>query len=134
LWIVSGIFHHLLPLAITSLAASLAVCCAAASQAVLPKGKTRAWSRPLIALLFFLQPIVRGWARYQGRLLPRSAPLAARQTLDSVALRDSRRSLTEVDYWSTVPLDRYRYLGELLHRLEEQGWLFKTDIGWSDFD
>ena len=134
LWILSGIFHHLLPLAITSLAASLAVCCAAASQAVLPKDKTRAWSRPLIALLFLLQPLVRGWARYQGRLLPRSAPLAARQTLDSVALRESRQALGQVDYWSPKPLERLVYVDEILRRLEQQGWIFKSDIGWSDYD
>jgi O-antigen biosynthesis protein len=134
LWVISGIFYPAIPLAITSTALSLAVCATAASQATLPKSKMRAWSRPLVALLFFLQPMVRGWARYQGRLLPRTAPLAARQTLDSIALRDSRLPLRQVDYWSTVPLDRLQYLARMLHRLEEQGWLFKSDIGWSDYD
>jgi GT2 family glycosyltransferase len=134
LWILSVISHHFLPLAVTSVMISLAVCAAAASQAALPRSKVRAWSRPLVALLFFLQPIVRGWARYQGRLLPRSAPLAARQTLDSVALRDSRQQLGQVDYWSTVPLDRLAYVADILRRLEQQGWLTKSDVGWSDYD
>jgi glycosyltransferase involved in cell wall biosynthesis len=134
LWILSGIFHHILPLAVTSMAVSVAVCAAAASQAALPRSKARPWSRPLVALLFFLQPIVRGWARYQGRLLPRSAPLAARQTLDSVALRESGQSLDQVDYWSPVPLDRFRYVADMLRRLDQQGWFFKSDIGWSDYD
>jgi hypothetical protein len=134
LWILSGIFHHILPLAITSVLISLTVCAAAASQAALPKFSVRPWSRPLVALLFFLQPIVRGWARYQGRLLPRSAPLAARQTLDSVALRESSLRLDEVDYWSAVPLDRLQYIAEILRRLDLQGWLSKSDIGWSDYD
>lgn len=134
LWILSGIFRHLLPLAVASLAVSLGVCVAAASQASLPRAKARPWSRPLVALLFLLQPIVRGWARYQGRLLPCPAPLAARQTLDSVALRESGRSLDHLDYWSAVPLDRLRYVSDILRRLDQQGWLFKSDIGWSDYD
>jgi hypothetical protein len=134
LWIVSGIFHYVLPLAVTSIGVSLAVCAAAASQAALPKSKMRPWSRPLVALLFLLQPIVRGWARYQGRLLPHTAPLAARQTLDSVAMRDSRVSLAQVDYWSPVPLDRLVFAGDVLRRLEQQGWPIRSDIGWSDYD
>src|SRR6266478_3160037 len=100
LWILSITFHHLLPLAITSLLISVGVCAAAGAQAALPKNKTRWWSRPLVALLFFMQPIVRGWARYQGRLNLRPTPLAAQQTLDSIALRQSKLPLNEVQYWS----------------------------------
>ena len=77
LWVLSVTFHPLLPLAITSLLISLGVCVAAGAQAALPRKKTRWWSRPLVALLFFLQPIVRGWARYQGRLLVRPTPAGA---------------------------------------------------------
>jgi hypothetical protein len=134
LWILSVVVHYILPLAITSSVVSLAICVTAASQAALPKSKVRPWSRPLVALLFFLQPIVRGWARYQGRLLPRATPPAARQTLDSVALRDSRQSLDQADYWSALPLDRLKFVAEILRRLDQQGWLFKSDIGWSDYD
>jgi len=134
LWILSVIFHHLFPLAVTSLAVSLGVCVAAGYQAALPRSKTRPWSRPLVALLFFLQPILRGWARYQGRLLPPSAWSAARQTLDSVALQESTQHLNQADYWSQTPLNRLAYVAEILRRMEQQGWLAKSDIGWSDFD
>jgi len=68
LWLLSLTFHYLLPLAVTSLGISLGVCIAAGAQADLPKNKRHWWSRPLVAMLFFLQPIVRGWARYRGRL------------------------------------------------------------------
>jgi hypothetical protein len=34
----------------------------------LPASKRRFWSRPLAALLFFLQPVVRGRARFKCRL------------------------------------------------------------------
>ena len=134
LWIISGVFYHALPLAITSTALSLAVCAMAGSQATLPRAKVRPWSRPLVALLFFLQPIVRGWARHQGRVLPQTAPANARQTLDSIALLHSGKPLDQVDYWSAAPLDRLTYVKEFLLRLEASGRLFKADIGWSDYD
>jgi O-antigen biosynthesis protein len=134
LWILSATFHLLLPLAITSLTVSVAVCVAAAAQAALPKAKTRPWSRPLVALLFFLQPIVRGWSRYRGRLVLEPAPLAAAHTLDSVALRESKLALKEVDYWSDGRIDRLAFVGEVLRRLDQQGWPNRADIGWSEHD
>src|SRR6185503_7264413 len=74
---LSAPFHFLFPLALASLVISLAVCVAAACQAELPKDRRRVWSRPLVALLFFLQPIARGWARYQGRRGLRPTPQSA---------------------------------------------------------
>ncbi len=134
LWILSLIVHHLLPLAVTSTLLPVAVCAAAGAQAALPKKKSRRWSRPLVALLFLLQPLVRGWARYRGRLLLRPAPLAAQQTFDSVALRSSRRRLDRVEYWGAEPVDRYAYVGELLRCLDQQGWPARPDIGWCEYD
>ena len=134
LWVLSVIFHLLLPMAITSLLISVGVCVAAGAQAALPRTMRRWWSRPLIGMLFFLQPIVRGWARYQGRLMPRPSPLAAQQTLDSIALRNSGQSLHEVKYWAERRLDRLAFAAEILRRLDQQGWPNKSDIGWSDYD
>jgi GT2 family glycosyltransferase len=134
LWVLSVLFHPLLPLAITSMLVSAGVCAAAGVQAALPKKKTHWWSRPLVATLFFLQPIVRGWARYHGRLTVRPIPLAAQQTLDSVALRESRASLREVHYWAERRIDRLELAADILRRLEQQGWPHKSDIGWSSYD
>lgn len=134
LWILSVVFIHFLPLAIASLTLSLAVCAAAAAQAPLPANKKRPWSRPLVAWLFFLQPIVRGWARYQGRLLLHPTPLAAQQTLESETLRNSSSSLKEMDYWSAKPINRFDFVADVLRLLEKQGWPHKADIGWSEFD
>ena len=136
LWVLSATFHHLLPLAITSLLVSLGVCVLAGAQASLPKAKLRPWSRGLVGALFFLQPVVHGWARYQGRLLLPGSPfgLAAQQTLDSIALRQSRHSLREANYWSAEPVDRLAFVAELLNRLDRQGWPNKSDVGWSDYD
>jgi hypothetical protein len=134
LWVLSSIFHHLMPVAITSLLLSLGVCAVAGAQAALPRKKKRWWSRPLVALLFFLQPIVRGWARYRGRLLSRPAPLRPRQNLDSLALRSSRRSLAEVDYCSAQPIHRLEFVTEVLRQLDQRGWPNRSDIGWSEYD
>lgn len=134
LWILSVNFHQLFPLAVTSLLISAAVCVAAGFQAALPKKKICGWSRPLVAMLFFLQPIVRGWARYQGRLGQRPTPLAAQQTLDSVALRHSHLSLRQVRYWAEPRVERVALVGAMLRRLDEQGWPNKSDIGWSEYD
>jgi GT2 family glycosyltransferase len=134
LLVVSVIFHPLLPVAMTSLLISCGVCVAAGAQAALPRNKRRWWSRPLVAMLFFLQPIVRGWARYQGRLMQRPTALAAHQTLDSVALQHSQRSLREVQYWAEQRLDRLALVSDILRRLDQQGWPNKSDIGWSDYD
>lgn len=134
LWILSVYLPQLLPLAIASLALPIGICAIAGAQASLPKAKSRRWSRALVALLFFLQPIVRGWARYQGRLLQTPTPSAAHQTLDSVALRESKQSLGEVQYWSNEPIDRLKFISNVLHKLDGQGWPNKPDIGWSDYD
>ncbi|MCX6893435.1 MAG: glycosyltransferase [Verrucomicrobia bacterium] len=134
LWVLSATFHPLLPLAITSLLISVGVCAAAGAQAALPKDKTRWWSRPLVAMMFLLQPVIRGWARYQGRLLVHPAPLAPQQTLDSIALRDRGQSLREVRYWAEKPVDRLAWADGILGRLDERGWPNKADIGWSEYD
>src|SRR5262249_51275935 len=134
LWIFSVVFHYLLPVAITSVLISLGVCAAAGAQAALPRKKSRWWSRPLVALLFFLQPIIRGWARYQGRLFLRPKTLATQQSLDSEALRQSEQSLARLDYWSPAPIDRFGFVSDVLRRLDYLGWPNKADIGWSEYD
>src|SRR6201999_686498 len=99
LCILSSSFHWLLPVALTSVLLSLAVCAVAGFQAELPRTKRRWWSRPMVGLLYLLQPIVRGSARYQGQLGLQFAPQTGKETLDSVSLRGSERSLKEVCYW-----------------------------------
>lgn len=136
LWILSVTFHRLLPVAITSLLISLGVCAAAGAQAALPKKRTRWWSRPLVATLFFLQPIVRGWARYQNRFRFRPTPLAPQQTLDSIALRASRQPLDQVSYWAEAgqPFNRLAFVAAILRRLDQRGWPSRADAGWSAHD
>jgi GT2 family glycosyltransferase len=134
LWILSVVFHRLLPLAIVSVALPIGMCVAAAAQARLPGNKSRGWSRPLVATLFFLQPIVRGWARYQERLALRPSPLASRESLDSIALRIAKQPLDEAQYWTQQRTDRLAFVASLLQRLDRKGWAKSSDIGWSEYD
>lgn len=138
LWVLSATFHYLLPLAMTSLLIPLGVCVAAAVQADLPRAQRRWWSRPLVAILFLLQPVARGWARYRHRLALRPTPIAVEHNLDSLALRAGKQSLEEVSYWSEAPsgagVDRLKWVADLLRHLDQRGWPHRSDIGWSDYD
>ncbi len=126
-----GLFTHL---AITSLLFPFGVCTAAALQADLPRNKRRLWSRPLVALLFGLQPLVRGWARYHGRLTLHQTPVSAYETLDSLSMKDRQPRFNEVRYWVENGVQRMTLLEAVLHRLNAQGWQHRTDSGWNNFD
>jgi hypothetical protein len=127
-------FPLLLPLGIASALLSLTLCIIAGWQAEIPKAKHVRWSRPLVALLFFLQPIWRGWARYSERLLLRQTPLSAHETLDTLNLKRSRDRFEMAGYWADQPMDRMEFLGAILRKLDNQGWQNKADNGWSEFD
>lgn len=128
-------FPLLLPLGIASALASLTLCIVAGKQAEIPKAKRTFWSRPLVAWLFLVQPIVRGWARYSERLMLQQTPLSAHETLDTLDLKRRRDERFELaGYWADYPLDRMEFLGAILRELDKQGWQNKTDNGWSEFD
>ena len=130
--ILTASLPYLWPLLFAGASLPLIICVAAAGQANIPKKQLRWWSRPLVALLYLLQPIWRGWARYQGRLsvgpgpkpIGGASPFAARMPA----------SLDAVLYWAQSGVDRLSFLKKLLDRLEKDGWQHKTDIGWSEYD
>lgn len=134
LWILSGILHYLIPLAVASVLVPAGICVLAGAQAALPRKKIKWWSRPLVALLFFLQPIVRGLARYRGRMAQRPLRLASQESLDSVALFQGGDSLDEVQYWMTKRIDRLEYVAAIVQQMTDRAWPNKSDIGWSDYD
>lgn len=129
LLILSFPFPFLWPLGVTSLLLSFSVSIAAAVQAELPRKKRRFWSRPLVALLFFLQPMVRGWARYRWRFNAQSAPRRRAAFLSPAGLPPE-----QLVYWSLARFDRYKVLGRLLQRLDGEGWQNKPDTGWGKCD
>ncbi|HEU0011838.1 MAG TPA: glycosyltransferase [Verrucomicrobiae bacterium] len=131
---LSAPFHFLFPVALASLMVSLAVCVTAGWQAELPKDRQRLWSRALVALLFFLQPISRGWARYKGRLGLRPTPQAAVERLEGLSRKDSGEPLGRLHFWGDHGIDRIDWVNGLVLRLDQQGWPSKTDSGWSEYD
>src|SRR6266487_775332 len=130
---LSTSIYVLLPIALASWALALGVCAVAAAQAELPKKKRPPWSRPLVALLFFLQPIVRGWARYHERLTVRSEPPVFKRPVASEHI-DDWEAFGRVAYWSEGGGDRYGFLNRILTKLQHEGWQHKTDTGWSAYD
>jgi O-antigen biosynthesis protein len=135
LLVLSVPFRDFLPLGVVSVLITSATCIAAGAQAELPRNKRRWWSKPLVAVLFFLQPIYRGYARYRSRLSLKQTPPAppgAQQA--AFKLKEKGENLDVVEYWADHWVDRLEFLGALLHRLDEQRWQNKTDAGWSEHD
>lgn len=135
LLVLSVPFHDFLPLGVVSALISLATCIAAGLQAEVPKNKRHWWTKPLVAVLFFLQPIYRGYARYKSRLsLKQTPPAPADAQKAAFQLKEKGENLDVVEYWADHWVDRLEFLGALLHRLDEQRWQNKTDAGWSEYD
>jgi hypothetical protein len=132
LLLLANYFDALLPLAVASLGMSVAVCALAAAQARLPRHRRRLWSRPLVALLFFLQPIVRGWARFKWRFNLRSGQ---KQTLaEPLPSTEGGEAAATRSYWTDRALERCDLIEKVLSRLNQTGWTLKTDTGWMKWD
>jgi len=134
LLVVAGIIGEIKPVAITSLLLSASVCVVAAAQADIQQRQQRFWSRPLVALLFLLQPVVRGGARYQARIRLSTTPPGATRRLDFLTLKYKGRSFNEVRYWSERWFDRTEFVARVLDELDKQGWPSRADVGWNNFD
>jgi len=134
LLVLSVPFTFLWPLTATTFCVSIGVCVAAASQVQLDKNKQRFWSRPLVALLCFLQPIARGWARYEGRLRINTTPGNAFRRINTFTEVDRGEPLDEVQYWCHTGLDRLTFVHAIINGLEEEKWQHKPDAGWDEFD
>jgi hypothetical protein len=129
LLVLSNWLTPFFPVACASIALSCGVCMTAASQASVPGSRARFWSRPLIASLFFLQPLVRGWARYKHRLnfsrpTPVEFPSTPAKRLESGTL----------NFWSRHGVERYAFIAGIQERLQRLGWQWRSDSGWDDFD
>jgi hypothetical protein len=122
----------LLPLGLAALALSLGICGVSGAQADLPRRKRRWWSRLLVAFLFFLQPIVRGWARYRATWAERSD--SSKEAAWSIVERtiEPRESLA---FWAEKRgFDRFEFLTELVDELRTQRLKPRLDSGWSSHD
>jgi len=128
---LSFYFPLLLPLAIVSVGLSLGVCALAAAQAELPRDRARFWSRPLIACLFFLQPLVRGWARYRTRLHLRST---SSPNLEPTLFARQGETPEQLCFWSRNGVDRFTFLKTVLRNFGRQNVPTLLDSGWDRHD
>jgi len=92
------------------------------------------FSRWLIAVLAYLQPIVRSWNRYHTRLFDYRHPKA-----DPTHVKDSLRPLPlagvkTAAFWSETGNDRTELLHQVISYLDKRGWGKTIDSGWSDWD
>jgi len=127
--------HPLLwALAAAVVASWLGVCVYAGAQAEIPASRRRWWSRPLVAVLYLLQPLRRSWARYSERFNLRQKPLNSRETLDTLSLKRERRAFDSAAYWSEEVRSRSALLEALLRRLRADEWEAWPDAGWGDCD
>jgi len=123
------------PLPLLTFLASLAVAITAAAQVRLPSWQRHRWSRPLAALLYLLQPIVRGWPRYAYRLRRPLTPSAARAAVTARAAQYRRvGSVHTLKFWNEQGIERLAFLQKLLEILERDNWQASADSGWDEFD
>ncbi len=123
------------PLPVLTFLASIAVAVWAAMRVELPSWQRRFWSRPLVALLFFLQPIVRGWPRYAHRLKHPPTPSLARATVELFAVQyDDVGSVHTLQFWNEQGIERMVFLNKLMEILKRDGWQANADSGWDEFD
>lgn len=134
LLVASVILPDVRLLALVSLLLPVSVCGIAAAQSALPESKWRVWSRPLVGLLYFLQPLERGLARYRSSLQAHATPpLTSHRKLPQLKF-SLGAAMDSFCYWSDGSVDRYALLKRLWQRIEREQWPIKLDTGWADYD
>jgi glycosyltransferase involved in cell wall biosynthesis len=114
-------------------ALSLLVAAAQAWQAEFPANFGRRYSRPVVALLCYAQPLRRGWARYHTRLF---APDGTRPNLSKYRSGTARSLIgrRHLDLWDELGRDRMCLLEAVLACLDENRWTKVLDSGWCRWD
>jgi hypothetical protein len=134
-FLLAMVWPAMWPLPVLTGCASLAVATVAAAYVELPPWQMRWWSRPLVAILYLLQPIVRGWPKYARRLRRSETPPAAYQTVRALAAQyRGLGSVHTLNYWNEKSIERFTFLEALLELLDRDQWQARTDSGWDEFD
>ena len=134
-FLLATVWPALWPLPVLTMLASLGVATWAAVRVELPPWQRRWWSRPAVAGLYLLQPLVRGWPRYARQLRFSETPQAARETVRALAAQYERLGTTHtLNYWNEASIERLTFLETLLEVLDRDRWQSRTDSGWDEFD
>jgi O-antigen biosynthesis protein len=92
-------------------------------------------ARLLVMFLAFLQPLVRGMARYFTWLHFKRTPrgvISKHEQLPTGGRFTGIRGRQA--FWSSDGRDRHYLLGAIFDLLEEEGWRYSVDTGWNDWD
>ena len=135
LFLLAAVWSALWPLAALSVLASISVAVAAASMVKLPS-RDRQWlSRPVVAMLYLLQPIVRGWPRYARRLVTPETHAEAQGAVRSQASHYwGLGSRCTARYWTDQGVERLTFLQHMLEIIDRDRWQAHIDSGWDDYD
>ena len=137
LMLLAVFFPTFLPLMLVSLAASLGTCILAAFEQRLTR--PRWWSRGLVCLLFFLQPLVRSYARYQVLLKEPVPSLEKMEDLQAASLDKISVRRHKMAFWimrdnAGMRCDRVLMLGQLGTYLRGKQVILREDSGWDEYD
>ena len=125
-------FPPLLYVAMLMFITPLVLSAVAASQVPDPKHR-HFLSRPLIALLHYRQPIVRGWARYSVRLKAKVLNAVTRGYRRKSRLPFDPNDRSTLRYWSSGQ-DRFVLLKKITDEVRAARWRYRLDSGWNGWD
>ncbi|HUB65930.1 MAG TPA: glycosyltransferase [Candidatus Methylacidiphilales bacterium] len=92
-------------------------------------------ARLLLLYLAIMQPWRRAWARYFTWLRGKRTPPAVIETKeDAPHLAVNWSAAGQLAFWSETGLDRSHLLAKTDQLLEEEGWKFSLDTGWTNWD
>jgi glycosyltransferase involved in cell wall biosynthesis len=92
-------------------------------------------ARLLLLYLAVMQPWRRAWARYFTWLRGKRTPQAVIATKeDAPHLSVGWSSAGQLAFWSETGLERSQLLEQTDKLLEEEGWKFSLDTGWTNWD
>lgn len=125
-------FTPLIVVALIMLCVPLVLAAVASMQAPMPRHQ-HVFTRPLIALLHWRQPIERGWARYSVRLKAKVLQREAKGPRQFRPLPLERGHKRTLRYWSKY-YDRVVLLQKIKEEVAAAGWRMRLDSGWNDWD
>jgi O-antigen biosynthesis protein len=91
-------------------------------------------SRLMVALLCYLQPLVRSWNRYKTRFLHPGIIIADDELPSANGHALSWTGSGMAEYWTEKWTDRTELLNAVVHYLTERRWAKVVEPGWTDRD